>query len=655
MKKTILISLCVSAIVFAKEAKPLSDVVVTAQKMEENILDIPIALSIFDEISIEDKNLKDLEDLTYFVPNLSVINLGFGPYQPVMRGVDAYRQGMSKSVGLYIDGAIRYGGIGYETILEDVERVEILRGPQGTLYGGNSEAGVINVITKKPTNLTEGKISLDFGENNKRKTYLSLKTPIIEDKLFIGLSGNYYEKDGYIKHHLTNKTVDDRKNYSTKLHLRTTPTDRLELSFIASLYKSDDGGLPRNTIKAKNPRIFEGDLEEKMDNSYYSYILNAKYQFDNFNLSSVSVYAKDRMKTISDNDYSPKKIFHSYSDTPTETMTQELKFDGNYKNIKWLTGLFLGKAQKDFTWTNESIIPNRSGKNRQDVLEKHFGIFAHLNYGLTDRLSLTGGIRFDKDTGSMKDYTRNFYGEKTFTNISPKIAIEYKINPNFMTYATIAKGYRMGGFFPYAPANKNSYDSESLINYELGLKSNSFNNTLQLNADIFYIDMKDKQSQNYINKQQSYISNASSAEIFGLELDAHYLLNRNISLFMALGITQAKFGEHQDFKGNYTNNYIPFAPKYNYSLGGKFRGFGGFYASANLRGYGKMYLDDSNTFSKKAYSLVDTKIGYEWENFDIYLYANNLFDTNHDTFGYSGRFTLVNPTREIGLKFAYRF
>lgn len=655
MKKMILISLCLPVLICAKEIKSLNDIVVTAQKTEESTFDVPIALSVFDEISIEDKNLKDLEDLTYFVPNLNVINLGFGPYQPVLRGVDAYRQGISKSVGLYIDGAIRYGGIGYESILEDIERIEVLRGPQGTLYGGNSEAGVINVITKKPTNLTEGKISLDIGEDNKRKAYFSAKTPIIEDKLFIGLSGNYYEKDGYIKHRTTNKPVDNRKNFFTRLHVRTTPLDRLEINLISSLYKSDDGGLTRNSINAKNARVYEGDLEEKIDNTYYSYTLNANYQFDNFNLSSTSVYSQDRMKTISDNDYSAKKIFHSYSDTPTKTLTQELKVDGNYQHLKWLAGIFLGKVQKNFSWTSESIIPSRTGDNRQDVQEKHFGIFTHLNYALTDKLNLIGGIRFDKDRSSMKDYTRNFYGKDNFTNISPKFAVEYKINPNLMTYATIAKGYRMGGFFPYAPVNKNSYDSESLINYELGFKSGSPKNTLQLNADIFYIDLKDKQAQNYINERQSYVSNASSAKIFGFELDTSYLLNRNISLFATLGITQAKFKNYSDFKGDYNNNYIPFAPKYNYSLGAKYRGLGGFYASANLRGYGKMYLDNGNKFSKKAYELVDTKIGYEWDNFDLYFYTNNIFDTNYDTIGYSERFVLVNPQREVGIKIAYRF
>lgn len=654
MKKFTLLTICVCA-VLAKDNVSLKDIVVTAQKTEENIFEVPISISYFDNTSIYDKNIKDLEHLSYFVPNFNVINLGFGPYQPVIRGVDSYRQALSKSVGLYIDGALRFGGVGYENILDDVERVEVLRGPQGTLYGGGSEAGVINVITKKPDNITQGKIGLEIGENNKQRLNLSFSKPLIEDSVFLGISGNYYKKDGYMKDAISGKSTDDRKNYYAKAYLRATPTERLELSLISSVYKTDDGGMSRNSLQAKDIRVYYADLEEKMENSYYSFVFNAKYDFNDIKFSSTSVYVKDKMKNAIDNDLSSKKILHSYTNAPTRTISEEFKVDGKYKNLQYLAGLFIAKAKKDFIWRDDSIMPARSGKNRQDITEKNLGFFTHLNYAFNAKLNLIGGIRFDKDVGLIKDFKRKFSGKENFNNISPKVAIEYKIKPNFMTYATIAKGYRMGGFFPYAPENLNKYKSESLINYELGFKSYTLDNSLWLNADIFYMDFKDKQTQAFINKTQSYIANAPKAKIYGLEIDSNYNFNNNLSFFATFGLVKAKFGKFKDYRGDFSNNKIPFAPAYNYSLGAKFRGFAGFYASSNLRGYGKMYLDESNKFEQKAYALVDAKIGYEWENFDIYLYANNLFDKNYDLKGYAGRYILLNPQREVGLKIAYRF
>ncbi len=152
-----------------------------------------------------------------------------------------------------------------------------------------------------------------------------------------------------------------------------------------------------------------------------------------------------------------------------------------------------------------------------------------------------------------------------------------------------------------------------------------------------------------------YISNAASAGSLGFEIEANYALTSNFNIFASFGYNETKFDEFQDAAGSYKDRYNPFAPRYTYSLGGTFRGFGGFYASASLAGYGTMYLDDSNTASQDAYSIVNAKVGYEWEHFDLYVYADNLLDKNYDTRGYFGNYVMINPKRETGLRLNWRF
>lgn len=657
MKRVVLLSAVLAFCLYADEVKSLNDMTVTAQKTEESVQDVPIAMSVFDDINLEDKDITDIKDVSYFVPNFYLNNGTFGMNMPTIRGITADGSTMSSAVGLYVDGIPLTNNVGFDAILEDIQRVEVLRGPQGTLYGKNAEAGVINVVTKKPNNELGGKLSLSYGEDNKQEIGLNLRTPIIKDKLFLGISGKYYAKDGFMEDNKTGEIVDDEKNYFGRIYLRATPTDRLELALIASKHKTDNGQGKQNVTTNENIRIFYGDLVGNQKLTDDSYAFKVRYNFDYFDLESITSYKKYVQNGDLDNDATSAKIFHTFTNFHYKTISEELKLDGEVGNLKWLVGGFGSKFEKTGGFTMDSINPAMVGENKSDVTEKNLGIFTHLNYAFSDKLNLIGGIRYDKDKVDMKNHITNESGDKSYSNISPKIALQYKFNPNFMTYVTVSKGYKAGGLYTFAtPGLPNSYENESLWNYELGFKSTMLNGKLNFNADIFYIDMKDKQVFTMANQYYgSYISNAASASSYGLEIDTNYAINDNFSAFATFGYNEAKFDEFSDFLGDYKDNYMPYAPKYSYSLGGTFRGFGGVYASANLRGYGKMYFDNANTTEHKAYTLVDAKIGYEWEKFDIYLYANNLFDKEYDLKGVGGNIVMLSEPREIGVRLSYRF
>ncbi len=665
MKKFVLFSVVAGFIFTASlscayaddEVNNLGTITVTAQKTEENLQEVPIAVSVFNDIILEDRTIVDLKEVSYFVPNFYLFTgSDTGMNSSSMRGISVHPTTGASTVGLYIDGVPITNSMGFEAVLENIERIEILRGPQGTLYGKNAQAGVINVLSKKPASEIEGKISLEYGEDNKQQAGAFFNTPIVQDKLFIGLTGRYYSKNGNMDNTFLGIRANDRKNYFGKIYVRATPTEQLEMGLIASALKRDDGAQSFNSLQSPDPRKYASTIDGATKDDNQSYSFTVHYDFNSFSLHSTTAYTKYVKDEFYDGDFSLPKLMHVKTDFDCTSLSEELRMDGEVKKLKWLLGVFAIKDKRDGGFDIASDVPAMASKTYSETEERSLGIFTHIQYAMTDSLNLIGGIRYDRDKSEINHETFMFRDEITSTNISPKVALEYTWNENLMTYFSASKGYKSSGFYPFAaPRYSKFYESESLWSYEAGFKGQMFDDKLFLNADIYYMDLSDMQVMTQVSPVAGYISNAASARSLGCELDANYALTSNFNVFASFGYNETKFDEFQDALGSYKDNYNPFAPRYTYSLGGTFRGFGGFYASANLTGYGRMYLDNANTLSQDAYSIVNAKIGYEWKHFDVYVYADNLFNKNYDTRGYYGYYVTINPEREIGLRLNWRF
>lgn len=661
-KKGIAISMIASAFLvnlLAKEPVKLNEVIVTAQKSEEKVLDVPISITLFDELAIEDQKVESLKDIARYTPNFLASNPGdFGVINPSIRGLNTDPSSAATSVSMYIDGVPTFTTLGYDAILEDIERIEILKGPQGTLYGKNAYAGVLNILTKKPDNEKRGKIKVELGSKKKRLLAFNVSGPIIEDELFLGLSARHYEKEGFMKNTYLNTRENDRENNFGKIYLRYTPSDNLELSLISSKVQRDDGSVSQNLSIAKDPKKISSDINGYIKSHTLSHALNLVYNWDKYKFSSTTTYQKNRDYRLADFDYKPIVEYHSYVDASYVNKTQEFKLNVNEGKFNYLLGLVADKFDKDGGYRIDSAFYPPSYKGQFDTIldDKSYGVFAHADYKINDSFSILGGLRYDKDEKSIKDLRNNVSLDSSYSEISPKLAFKYQLNDKTMTYLNIAKGYKSGGFYQFAPSGKQAYDKETLWNYELGFKSSMLNDKLNLNAALFYMDISDMQVLTAINANQGYLSNAASATSKGAELEINYALSNNLSFFSSLGINQTKFDKFSDSKGNYGGNYNPYAPKYNYNLGFQYRDERGLFLRTDINGYGKTYLDKANKFEKKAYSLVNTKIGYESDSFEVYLYGNNIFDKNHDTVGYyEGQYTMLYPQREIGIQLNYRF
>lgn len=635
----------------------LKPITVTAQKSEENSQKVPLSLSVFDGVSLEDKQIDTLDDLDKYVPNLLLFQTGQQGLTPVsMRGISANVLTFSTPVSLYIDGVPTMNSFGYFSVLDDMERIEILKGPQGTLYGKNSQAGVINIISKKPNNNFNAKISTTIGTDGKRGFDANILTPILKDKVYLGLYFNHAQKDGFIKNRLTNRYVNDKKYNHAKLNLRFTPTDSLEISLIALALKLDNGA--HDWSRSKN-KVVSSNVDSYSKPITHSYSLQVKYDIDDRSkLSSVSTYRYNKDRALVDADMMPKTLRHIDKNNKYNAYTQEFKYEYNFSPLKLVSGLYFDKT-KDTLFTKIITPMDLRGKRakHQRLSSDSIGVYTSVTYAVTDNLSSTFGLRYDKENKNLKVEKTNIYLKDSWENFSPKIGLSYDINPNSMIYASVAKGYRSGGFNPYAPKAYKTYDEESLISYEIGTKNSFLSDTLKFNFNIYYMDIDNTQIEQMQQVSTLYVANAATATSKGFESEMSAILTDEISFYGTFGLNLSKFKSFAENLVDYKGNYLPNAPKYNYSTGFIYRNNAGFYSSIGLSGYGKTYFDKANKISQNPYELVNAKIGYERDCFDIYLYANNLFDKNHDAINayFNGTTSILKDGREIGIKFTYRF
>jgi len=635
--------------IYANDTKKLDTVTVTAQKTEENLQEVPISITVFDEFTLEDRGIDSVADISKYTPGLMIISEG--TTAPSVRGLFT-NAGSRPVAGLFIDGVPMLRG-GYDSTLMDIQRVEVLKGPQGTLYGRNAQVGVINVISKKPNNETKGKIGVKLGSDNLKEYTANVSGAIVKDTFYIGLSGKHYEKDGFITNTYKNKIEDDREHDYGKINLRWTPSDDLELSLISSKIKYNDGGIKFGSTN-QNYREINTDFDTFNKSDTILNALNISYTInDKLSLTSTTTYLKENIKGAIDFDYSSNIGFHVFNQPSNKSLSEELKLNYESDNLKLVSGIYIENEKKhsNMDWIMSNGTRNVTNESEADFI----GLFSHLTYDINDRLSVLGGLRYDKAEQTFKDSTQTI--DNNESEISPKLGVTYDLKENIMTYATISKGYKAGGFNQQAiVGDDKTYDKETLYSYEIGLKGTTMDGRLSYDTAVYYMDITDMQVMLYPSTGGHIIENAAQATSKGIEASLNFQITDTINLFAGVSYNDVKFDQYNNGKADYSSNRATFAPKYDFNLGVTYRAEQGYYASADISGYGDMYGDFANELKIDAYELVNTKLGYEQENYDIYLYANNLFDKKYDAVGLYGIGTVVySEPREIGVQLAYRF
>ena len=654
----------------------LETITVTAQKQEENVQEVPMGITAFTAQGVEDRKIESVTDLADFVPNFMIFcNGGPGMNSPSMRGIQAPLETLTVSTGLFIDGVPVLSNMGFEDTFLDIERVEVLRGPQGTLYGKNTETGAINIITRQPGNDFQAKLSADVGKllsketgNGLTQTYTaSLSGPIQTDQLFFGIAGKFHQKDGFIENTTTGDPYDDRKHWFGRAHLRWTPTEQLDISFVASQIQYDEGGVIGNLgeygaamfgLPTPQYRKVSANFEGENNSAAQSQSLKIDYEInESLRLTSVTARRVYDDKLSTDWDFSPATLTHTAKDSQYSKLSQELRLNYNHAGLKWIAGIYGDEDKVDFNTETFSDYPSMAGVTDRDIDGNSYAVFAHLTYPLTRRFSLVGGLRYETEEKDFEDYINGKKTDDSWSAFTPKLALEYRFAPEIMTFISASKGYRSGGFNALATDPQYySYGEEELWSYEIGAKSAFFNNRLIVNGGVYLMDITGMQVTETVAPTKTYLTNAAEATGKGIELELTGKITSGLTMTAGFGYIDIEFDEFKDMAGDYEGNKNPYTPEYTFNVGAQYRFANGWYARADLIGYGEMYFDKANEYKRDAYQVVNAKIGYETEHFDVYLYGENIFDEKYDSFGYfGGYYTIYSDPGEAGVQVTYRF
>ena len=347
----------------APQATTLETITVTADKREEDVQKITTSVTVLSDVEIEDAHIESTRDILRYVPNLSTAFIGSRDYFSTIkvRGISNSSFG-DPAVALYIDDVPYADTYAFESVLFDIERIEVLKGPQGTLYGKNTEGGAINIITKPPGNSFEAGIGIEAGDYNNRQAGGLINAPLIEDKLFFRLSGLLSTRDGYIKNLYNDEDVDNQDSVSVNAGLYFTPTDDLSFDLKIRAHEfDDDGGYPIASMEKNKYMAATGVTGLDDFEISYNYIgksstknnatsLRVNYELDQFDLVSVTTYRGLDNKGTLDGDFSPRELYVGFNFVESDSISQELRIKSKdtKESFKWLLGIYYSNEDKEY-------------------------------------------------------------------------------------------------------------------------------------------------------------------------------------------------------------------------------------------------------------------------------------------------------------------
>lgn len=629
-------------------------VVVRADKMQEDVQSLPSSVSVFSSDAIETRQIEKTKDVFSASPNMFFVKAAPDAHEgdsfASVRGVTSFMSG-APVLGFYVDD-VYYPG--YEITLFDVEKIEVLRGPQGTLYGRNSEAGIISVFTKQPElNAWHGSISETYGSYNTTTTTGVVSGPLVRDILSIRLAGQYEYSDGYFKNaHSGSPTVDQHGDWSGRAALDWRPSDsfKLTLNVDGESYEGNYAEFSPLSKVYSSPHEVDVDWDGLARRRAMGSSLRAEWNFDSAKLLSITSVRHTFSRGDQDMDFTTEDLTRYYITEDNQMLTQEIRLQSpeqSDSHFKWLVGAFLF-AENDMlrykygAGSEYTAVANNYYWQKGTTDSRGVAVFGQGVYSLGP-VDITLGLRYDYES---KDFHYEDYataamveiwgmtnekgsGSNTYGAWLPKAALGWHATKNIMPYASVSRGYRGGGFnLTQNPGS--AYDPEYTWNYEVGLKTNWLDNKLKINVAAFYIDWTDIQvlQPQYPNFS---IVNAGKATSKGLEAEIAWNPMPGLNLYGNAGYTDARFTDYANRDVDYSGKRVPNVPQYTASVGGIYRFLKNYMVNADIVSIGSLEWDAINSAHQDMYNVVNAKIGYEAEKFDIYLWGKNLLNVNYAT------------------------
>lgn len=690
----------------SQDSEP-EEIVVTARKQDEKLQDVPDSISVLTETTIENAGIRTIEDIAQLTPNVVVMQgLKPGFLTLTARGISTIQENEAP-MAVVIDGVTVPAIDFISQDLIDLQQVEVLRGPQGSLYGANALAGAIVVTTKEPTNNFEGRGKVSFGNAGYRGGSGVLSGPIVTDKLFFRVAATYRDDDGTIKNQYDDRNVDFYRETTFRGQLRWLVTDDVTVDLRAKYLDSRAGAVYNTVTNAAEPgqindfkQIFMDYNTQGVDNrKLHDASLKVDWRLaggSGGTLTSITGYAKTTDAVYGEADWLcacytwlnltglPPFLYDTAQDwrVSTKAYNQELRYSASIGNwLQFQVGAFYQNRKRD-----ASLVVGGDGgghiaspvfiETLDHPESRQLAFFGQATINLTKALDLTLGARNDADRRS--SYSKLPPGpfkppfvENTFRQFQPKVSLAYHWSDELMTYATFAKGFRSGGFNASATMvdgvlYPREYSSETATDYEAGFKAELASHRVVFNGAVFHIEYNNMQFF-FPTLQGQILTNFPKAAIDGMELEFTGKLTDSLQITSSYGISNAKILA-ADSAGAFGGNRIPKVNEYTLGAGVQYESLVGssgleYVARVDFERRGPIYWDVANTLRTSDRDYLNVRMGLKFHNWELTAYGRNITNTrqpveviqNFPPYGINANVSRPNLERRIGFELGLRF
>lgn len=658
----------------------LPSVTVTGYGVTQKLEDTSGSVEVVTDEQLEASNTTELKDLNGKVSGLAFKeSMTSGAQRLYIRGQGDMQDMEGGRVGVTLDGVPLRQAELQNPDLVDVERIEVLKGSQVVLYGAGTSAGVVNIITKKPTE-SGGAVSLGFG-NNKRREGSFKYDYVVNDALYLGLDASFVKDDGFVDNKYTGGTLADQDRRNLALKATITPSDNTVIDIRAFANNSEVGGpfmayVDKDSLKpltgnggSKLPFWTVTQTEDSYtDSQTRGANVRISHDFGGMTLTSTTGYTHYKADSFTDGDGGMDRTSESYENFKSTQLFQEFRLNGETDHWNWLLG---ASGSSDKTDRHQRAISTYQGTVTTSITPREgkttaLGLFGQVTYNPIDQLDVTGGLRVERNKAELEAFSAfaglNGYekkGSQSETNYAWSGQVTWHFSEKAHAYATVSRAYKPGGYFGFYGVNQ--YDRETSLSEEIGFKGKFLNDRLFTSVAVFNTRTKDYQSVNQLLTTDVIIDNLGKVDIRGFELAADYVLND----YVAGGLTFTKLfteiKEHKD--AQYVGKDVPWVSDYTLNAHVTFTlptEIGKFRWRTDYSLNGDFYANYENDTKQDSYGVLDTSVTWEHKGHQLRLWAKNLLDEEYYTYLYfntAWNYSVgsYGASRSYGLTYKYKF
>jgi iron complex outermembrane receptor protein len=695
------------------EQEGSGEIIVTAQKRAESVQRTPLAITAVGGEDLQSRQITSFESLAPSLPSVNFgKNVGFARIAIRGLGLDASVGGHEGRVAYHTDGIYISRPSAQLATFFDISRIEVVRGPQGTLYGRNATAGAVNVITNDPEDVIGGYVKATIGNYNLFQEEGAITAPIT-DGVSARLAFTKTDRGGYGKNLVTGKDIDDEHSLGVRAKLRIEPTADIKVVLSADYSDQDDAAFVYHFIGRGNPltaprvvtlggtspsdpRDTFANIPQTDKREIWGLGSTITADLGDVNLTSVTGYRSSSADVRGDHDGTQVNVSTIRTFERSKQFSEELRLDGDIGPLKWLVGGYYFSeniyAESNFSpvLTFSSAFLSRGLHFNGDLKTRAKAVFGQLDYEIVDGLTVSAGLRYSHEKKSIDqrgavelftpetasyvpNYTNFQKAAASFKSTTPRFNIEWNPAPNLMIYATYSQGFKSGGFnlTGFAPA----VQPEKLKDFEGGFKTTFLHGGLRLNGSVFHYDYKDLQVQRILSAA-AVVVNAANARVRGIEGEFTIKPVKGFELSGNAAYLDAKFTSFTSEDSarpnlgliNLAGNRLPQAPKYTANLiaqGTIPISSGSIRLRAELAYTSRVFFSFYNRseISQGGYTKENASIAYEGDQgISASLWIKNIgnkrtFSSTQVSSGFLG-FPVMgtfDPPRTLGASFGYRF